>query len=134
MSKGSYSLAKLLKELQAAEEILGHAKSAHVAEKGSSSSSAKKNKKKKKAPKPGGVSKQKPKKGGAKPKNLCFTCGQADHWKKDCPKYKARTQNGQFSGMPFCLVTESCLLACTTGTWCVDTGATNHVCNSLQGF
>ena len=26
------------------------------------------------------------------------------------------------------------LLACTTGTWCVDTGVTNHVCNSLQGF
>ena len=25
-------------------------------------------------------------------------------------------------------------MACTTGTWCVDTGATNHVCNSLQGF
>ena len=36
--------------------------------------------------------------------------------------------------MSLCLVTESCLLACTTGTWCVDTGATNHVCNSLQGF
>ena len=79
MSKGSYSLAELLKELQAAEGILGHAKSAQVAKKGSSSSSAKKNKKKKKAPKPGGVSKQKPKKGGAKPKNLCFTCGQACH-------------------------------------------------------
>ena len=29
---------------------------------------------------------------------------------------------------------EICLLACTTGTWCVDTGATNHVYNSLQGF
>ena len=29
---------------------------------------------------------------------------------------------------------ELCLLACTTSTWCVDTGATNHVCNSLQGF
>ena len=25
-------------------------------------------------------------------------------------------------------------MACTTGTWCVDTGATNHVYNSLQGF
>ena len=25
-------------------------------------------------------------------------------------------------------------MARTTGTWCVDTGATNHVCNSLQGF
>ena len=36
--------------------------------------------------------------------------------------------------MPLCLVTESCLLACTTGTWCVDTGATNHVYNSLQEF
>ena len=63
-------MAELLKELQAAEGILGHAKSAQVAEKGSSSSSVKKNKKKKKAPKLGGVSKQKPKKGVAKPKNL----------------------------------------------------------------
>ena len=34
MSKGSYSLAELLKELQAAEGILGHAKSAQAAEKG----------------------------------------------------------------------------------------------------
>ena len=42
MSKESYSLAELLKELQAAEGILGHAKSAQGAEKGSSSSSAKK--------------------------------------------------------------------------------------------
>ena len=116
MSKGSYSLVELLKKLQAVEGILGYAKSAHVAEKGSSSSSAKKNKKKKKAPKPGGVSKQKSKKGEAKPKNKCFTCGQAYHWKKDCPKYKARTQNNKPSGMSLCLVTESCLLACTTGT------------------
>ena len=48
-SKGSYSLAELLKELQAAEGILGHAKSVQVVEKGSSS--AKKSKKKKKTPK-----------------------------------------------------------------------------------
>ena len=50
MSKGSYSLAELLKELQAAEGILGHAMSVQVMEKGSSSYA--KNKKKKKAPKP----------------------------------------------------------------------------------
>ena len=25
-------------------------------------------------------------------------------------------------------------MVCTTGTWCMDTGATNHVCNFLQGF
>ena len=36
--------------------------------------------------------------------------------------------------MPLAFVIETCLMACTTGTWCVDTGATNHVCNSLQGF
>ena len=35
--------------------------------------------------------------------------------------------------MPLCLVVESCLLACTTSTWCMDTRATNHACNSLQG-
>ena len=44
MSKGSYSLQELLKELQAAEGIIGHAKSVQVAEKGSSSF-AKRNKK-----------------------------------------------------------------------------------------
>ena len=54
MSKESYSLAELLKELQAVEGILGHAKSAQVVEKGSSSS-AKNNKKKKKAPKLSGI-------------------------------------------------------------------------------
>ena len=47
---------------------------------------------------------------------------------------KAFGQNGQLSGMSLCLVVKLYLLACTTGTWCVDTGATNHVCNSLQGF
>ena len=58
MSKGSYSLAKLLKELQVVKGILGHAKSVQVIERGSSSS-AKKSKKKKKAPKPSAGSKQK---------------------------------------------------------------------------
>ena len=79
MGKGNYSLAKLLKELQAVEGILDHAKSVQVAEKGSSSSSAKKNKKKKKAPKPGAGSKHKSKASGVKPKNKCFTCGQQGH-------------------------------------------------------
>ena len=100
MSKGIYSLEELLKELQAAEGILVHAKNAQVTEKGSSSS-AKKNKKKKKAPKPGVVSKQKSKKGEAKPKNKYFTCGQTGNWKKDSPKYKARILNDQSSSSLF---------------------------------
>ena len=75
MSKESYSLAELLKELQVAKGILGHAKSVHVSEKGSSYSSTKRNKKKKKAPKPGAGSKPKSKASDVKPKSKCFTCG-----------------------------------------------------------
>ena len=51
MSKRSYILAELLKELQAAEGIVGHKKSVQVMKKGSSSASAKKGKKKKNVPK-----------------------------------------------------------------------------------
>ena len=76
MSKGSYSLAGLLKELKAAKGILDHAKSVQVAEKYSSSSSAMMNKKKKKAPKLGPGSKQKSKTGDGKLQSKCFTCGQ----------------------------------------------------------
>ena len=82
MSKESYSLAELLKELQAAEGIIGYAKSVQVAEK-SSSFFTKRNKKKKKAPKPGAGSKQKSKTSEGELKSKCFTCGQRGHWKKN---------------------------------------------------
>ena len=60
MSKRSYTLAELLKELQAAEGIVGHKGNVQVMEKGSS---AKKGKKKKKVPKQAAQSKKKPKVG-----------------------------------------------------------------------
>ena len=85
MSKSHYSLAKLLKDLQAAEGIIGHKISLHVMEKGSSSS-AKKGKGKKKVPKRDAKPKQqqqKPKVGDGKPKGKCYTCGQKGHWKTD---------------------------------------------------
>ena len=81
MSKSHYSLAKLLKELQTAEGIIGHKRSLHVMEKGSSSS-AKKGKGKKKVPKRDAKPKQqqqKPKVGDDKPKGKCYTCGQKGH-------------------------------------------------------
>ena len=37
-------------------------------------------------------------------------------------------------GISQSLVTESFSVVLSTSTWCVDTGATDHVCNSLQGF
>ena len=102
-----------------------------VVDKGSTSTFAKKEKKKKKAPKQVAQSKkQKPKVSDGKPKGKYYTCGWKGHWRCDCPK-KPKTQNDNTSGMPFAYVVETCLMACTTGTWCVDTGATNHVYNSL---
>ena len=101
-----------------------------------SSSSVKKAKGKNKVPKRDANPKQqqqKPKVGDGKLKDKCFTCGQKGHWKTNCPK-KTHSQNGNNSGMPHAYVVETCLMACTTGTWCVYTGATNYVCNSLQGF
>ena len=79
MSKSHYSLAELLKELLAAEGIIGHKRSLHVMEKYSFSSANKKGKKK--VPKLDAKPKQqqKPKVGGGKPKGKCFTCGQTGH-------------------------------------------------------
>ena len=97
------------------------------------SSSSNKGKKKKNVPKQNAQSKRNPKVSEGKPKGKCFTCGQIGHWKNDCPK-KPHTHNGNISGMPLAFVVETCLMACTTDILCMDIGATNHVCNSLQGF
>lgn len=35
--------------------------------------------------------------------------------------------------MSLSLVTETYIAAISTSTWCVDTGVTDHVCNSMQG-
>ena len=104
--------------------------------KGSSSSAKKKGKKK--IPKLDAKPKkqqqqQKPKVGDGKPRGKCFTCIHTGHQKTNCPK-KTQSHNGKNSGMPQSYIVETYLMACTTSTWCVDTGATDHVCNSLQGF
>ena len=78
MGKRLYSLAELLKELQAAEGIISQKRSVQVMKKGSSSASAKKGKKKKKVPKQKAQPK-KPNVSDGKPKGKCFTCGQKGH-------------------------------------------------------
>ena len=128
-------MAELLKELQVVEGLFKTHPKANVAKKTSCSS----RKTKKKGKKPlGHVARGHASASGAgthggvqkKPKGKCFYCGQSGHWKKDCLARQNKNGKGNF----YSLVVESCLAVVSTGTWCVDTGATNHVCNSLQGF
>ena len=129
MNKRQYSLAELLTELQAAEGLFRQSVQVNVAEKGSSSK-PKGIKKKKKAQTQKAVKAVGVQGGVKKPKGKCFRCKQSGHWKQDCPLPK-KTNN---TGMSLSLVTETFIAAISTSTWCVDTGATDHVCNSMQGF
>ena len=105
-------------------------------EKGSSSSAKKIGKKKvpKLDAKPKKQQQQKPKARNGKPKGKCYTCGQKGHYKNNYPKKSQSHNSNNNSGMPQSYVVETYFMARTTGTWCVDTRSTNHVCNSLQGF
>ncbi|KAL8120252.1 hypothetical protein AgCh_017415 [Apium graveolens] len=129
MNKRQYSLAELLTELQAAEGLFRQSVQVNVAEKGSSSK-PKGIKKKKKAQTQKAVKAVGVQGGVKKPKGKCFRCKQSGHWKQDCP-LPTKTNN---TGMSLSLVTETFIAAISTSTWCVDTGATDHVCNSMQGF
>ena len=132
MNKPQWNFAQLLKELVPAEGLIKKPSNVLVIERGSSSK-LKGNKKKKKVQKqvhvplaaPG------PQGGVKKPKGKCFHCKQSWHWKKQCLSYLSKVNK---QGKSYSLVVETCLAMLSTGTWCVDTGATNHVCNPLQGF
>ena len=63
-----------------------------------------------------------------KPKGKCFKCRQKGHWKRNCPKATKKL------GMGDLLVVEACLVENFNDKWIIDSGATNHVCYSLQLF
>ena len=71
-------------------------------EKGSSSSAKKKGKKKvpKRDAKPKQQQQQKPKVWNGKPKGKCYTYGQKDHYKNNCPKNPKSQNDNNNSGMP----------------------------------
>ena len=131
MNKMHLSLSELLKELHATEGLLGVKKSSVLVAEKASSSKPKGKKKQNKSHKKVVGAVIAPRDGVKKPKGKCFQCNQKGHWKKDCPVFLNKVNKG---GKSFSLVVESCLAVLSTSTWCVDTGATNHVCNSLQGF
>lgn len=133
MSKLDMTLSELMKELQAAEAIMKPKGQAHF-----SQSSSKLNPKGKKFKKKQGKGKgqkkgnagKKDKGTGEKPKGKCFKCGLKGHWKKDCPKLLGSDKKG----ISLSYYIETCHVVDSTDSWIVDSGATNHICNSLQGF
>jgi hypothetical protein len=130
MNKNEYTLAKLMNELIAAENILkskvivNYACASCIGPKGS----------KKHLKLVGKPDVKKLKKVGkwAKGKNSgkCHHCDKLGHWKKECPRYLASIGQGNVSSF----LVETCLVMNPPKTWCVDSGSTNHVCNSLQGL
>ena len=135
MNKNIYSLSKLMNELVAAEGILSTSSvDANMAETSTSQPKSKgkgKKKKKKDFTKQDGkqialgvADKRK------KIKGKCFHYGEKGHWKRNCPKFKAANNNG----MKRSFLLKICLAQNPTNSWCVDSGCTNHICNSLQGF
>ncbi|XP_070010745.1 uncharacterized protein [Nicotiana sylvestris] len=123
------SLAKLLNELQTVESIIKQqAPVVALNVEKASVSKSKGNKKKKKAQKvlaPGGATDVK------KPNDKCYHCKQHGHHKKQCSTYLAKMNKQDNSNLN---VVETCLEAVSTMLWCVDSGATNHICTTLQGF
>ena len=106
------------------EGILKDQRSIHMTVKGSLGSFSQK-KNTTKTTKQKGKRMKKKSKGWGK----CFFCGKKGHWKNECFKFLKRQ-----SGMHHSFLVESCLVLDSTNYWWIDFEATDHVCNSFQGF
>ena len=134
-NKKIYTLSELMNELVATEGILGTSSvDANMAEAFTSQPKSKGKGKKKKKKKD--FTKQDGKQialgvadKGKKIKEKCFHCDKKGHWKRNCPKFRATNNKGMKSSF----LLEICLVQNPTKSWYVDSGCTNHICNSLQG-
>ena len=134
MNKKIYSLSELMNELVAAEDILGTSNvEVNIGEASTSQPKSKdKGKKKKKKKKDFtnhegkqialGVADK-----GKKLKGKCFQCGEKGLWRRNGPTFKVAKNKD----MKNTFLLEICLVQNATDSWCVDSGCTNHICNSL---
>ena len=61
----------------------------------------------------------------------CFFCNKPGHTKKECTKYAAwRVKKGMFLTL---VCSEVNLASVSRNTWWLDSGATTHICVSMQG-
>ncbi|KAJ8621978.1 hypothetical protein MRB53_030507 [Persea americana] len=66
---------------------------------------------------------------GTRVKGKCFHYGMTGHWKRNYPDLLSKKRT---SGMIESLVSEVSFETSTSESWCVNSGATNHICNTLQ--
>ena len=65
-------------------------------------------------------------------KDTCLWCQKKGHFKRDCPGFLKHLLNKGEDLITF--VDESLYLSYAKSSWWIDSGATIHVANSLQGF
>ncbi|KAA0032339.1 gag/pol protein [Cucumis melo var. makuwa] len=63
-------------------------------------------------------------------KGKCFHCNMNGHWKRNCLKYLAKKKEKE--GKYDLLILDTCFVENDQNVWILDSGATNHVCSSLQ--
>jgi hypothetical protein len=66
-------------------------------------------------------------------KNQCLYCKKKGHYKKECPEWLKSVMASKGNNI-VSFVNESLYSQFSKSTWWIDSGATVHVANSLQGF
>ena len=131
------NLTQLMKELVSYEMMLNDGKTMHAGEVNLmvAKTSTKGRPKKKQVKKGPSASIQPNKKKMKKPRDVskvkCYFCNKKGHYKTDCAEYKSYRLS---RGNKELLVLEANLVEDSSNLWVIDSGATNHVCFSKQGF
>ncbi|PON32923.1 hypothetical protein PanWU01x14_357100 [Parasponia andersonii] len=135
----NYTLSSLMKDLQITKNILKKNKSesieANIAQASSSKPKSKgKGKRKKKTPISLTPKKTKTKK-DVKSKGNILHYGKDRHWKRNYKIYlalkKEKNNNKDKQVNDNLLFIEACHMVNSINSWIIDSGATNHVCNTL---
>jgi hypothetical protein len=66
-------------------------------------------------------------------KDQCLYYKKEGHYKKDCTKFLKMIMANKGENI-FTFINESLYVQYSKSTWWIDSGATVHVANSLQGF